>query len=159
MPRRRATPAGQYGVREAARYSGLSRFMVDYLVRSGVVVPVAPKPGRGRSRLFTFGEVVLLRALSHLLNSGIEVRRLKAALTTLRAKHPEITHQSLPGKYLVTDGEAVFYCDRRGLLLDLSAGGQLAFAFVLEMEKARDHVIARAGKRLGGTKAANGPRR
>lgn len=154
--RRRVIPRGYYGIGDAARFSGLTRYMVDYLCRTGVLTPSGhrERPRRGSSRLYTFGDLVILRVLSHLLQAGIEVRKLKEALATLRSKHPEITPTSLPGKYLVTNGESLFFRARRNVVEDLTRDGQIVFAFVVEMRKVRDDVRARVGLRAAGAQGA-----
>src|ERR1700746_3544438 len=129
-----------FGIRKAAHLSGLQPAMVDYLCRSNVLVPSkGRRPGRGRSRLYTFGDVVMLRALGHLLKSGISVTKLKKALGTLRAKHNEITQEKAP-RYLVTDGTRVYFDDGRNAVEELSANGQMAFAFIIKLHHVCDHV-------------------
>jgi DNA-binding transcriptional MerR regulator len=114
--------------------------MVDYLCRSNVLVPSrGPHPGRGKGRQYSFGDVVMLRALSHLLKSGISVAKLKKALGTLRAKHHEITLEKAP-KYLVTDGTRVYFDDGRNAVEELSANGQMVFAFIIKLSQVRDDV-------------------
>jgi DNA-binding transcriptional MerR regulator len=114
--------------------------MVDYLCRSNVLVPSeGPRPGRGKGRQYSFGDVVMLRALSHLLKSGISVAKLKKALRTLRAKHHEITQEKAP-RYLVTDGTRVYFDDGRNAVEELSANGQMAFAFIIKLSQVRDDV-------------------
>lgn len=116
--------------------------MVDYLCRSNVLVPSGrTRPGRGLGRIYTFGDVVMLRALSHLLKCGISVAKLKTALKSLRSRHGEITFSSAP-MYLVTDGTKIYF--RNGSLKvveDLSANGQIAFAFVIKLRDVQRHVV------------------
>ncbi len=114
--------------------------MVDYLCRCGVVVPTGqPERGRGRHRRYTFGDVVVLRAASHLLRCGVEVKKLRPAFEALRARHRDITMTSLPGKYLVaTDRRIYFRTDRADVLEELD--GQRAFGFVIKLATVRSEV-------------------
>lgn len=139
----------QITVRRAAALSGLTPYTVDYLCRSRTLVPSgsAIKPGRGKRRNYTFGDVVILRALAVLLKQGLSVYRLREALQHLRSRHPEITPKSLPGKFLVTDGIEVFF-RRNGSIENLNRRGQLAFGFVLELNRLRRDVMKKA-KELG----------
>lgn len=129
-------------IREAAKLTGLTPAMVDYLCRSGVLVPSGRcTPGRGRSRHYLFGDVVMLKVLAKLLKCGISVARMKKALQQLRKNHvTKITESTLPGKYLVTNGSRVFFKSKEEVIEDLTAGGQLAFGFVIELEELRDAV-------------------
>jgi DNA-binding transcriptional MerR regulator len=130
-----------FDVKAASKFSGLSRFMVDYLCRSAVLVPTGrAKPGRGRSRQYVFGDVVMLRVLGQLLSCGISVAKLKKALQLIRKRHGEITAESLPGNYLLTDGSRLYFKDSHDALEELAASGQLAFAFVLKLGQIRDEV-------------------
>src|SRR4051812_26805467 len=98
-----------FGAREAAKLSQLSNAMVDYLCRTGVLIPTARAPrGRGIPRLYSFGDVVMLRALSRFLQAGLSVSKLKKALRGLRKRHSEIRPDALPASLLVTDGTRVF---------------------------------------------------
>ena len=134
-----------YTIAQAARLSGLKTPMLDYLCRTDTVVPTGgdSRPGRGNPRLYSFGDVVVLRATAKLLSCGITVSRLRRGLRRLREQHSQITRTSLPGKYLVTDGKSVYFVDATGNLENLNANGQFAFAFVLELEGIRDEVASR----------------
>ena len=132
-----------FEIRVASRLSGLTVAMVDYLCRSSIVVPSArPKPGRGRGRRFTFGDVVMLRVLAQLLSCGISVARLKRALDKIRKRHGEITSASLPGNYLFTDGRKLYFRDQSNAVEELTDGRQLVFAFVIKLSQVRDDVSA-----------------
>jgi len=136
-----------FGIRRAAHLSDLQPAMVDYLCRSNLLVPSErPQPGRGRGRIYTFGDVVMLRALSHLLKCGISVAKLKRALVSLRSKHGEITLRSAP-KYLVTDGTKIYFQNASSAVIEeLSSNGQMAFAFVIKLRDVQRHVVRALGK-------------
>lgn len=124
----------------AARLSDLSISMVDYLCRTKIVVPTTGKRGRGRKRKYTFAEVVVLRTISKLLKAGVDVCKLGKAIKALRAYHPEITPDTLPSTYLVTDGRDIFFRSKNGVI-ECLASGQLAFAFVIEIAAVRKEII------------------
>ena len=136
-----------FEIAEAASLSGLTRAMIDYLCREKVLVPsTRGQRGRGRPRKYSFGDVVMLRIISHLLKAGISVRRLKGALRALRHHHKDITRTSFPTKYLVTDGRRVFLREKDALL-DLDGSAQMSFLFVLELKQAHSEVLRVAGAR------------
>ena len=141
MPKNQPLVKSWFSVREAATLSDLTPAMVDYLCRSRVLLPSkTSSPGRGKPRQYSFGDVVLLKALSKLLQCGISVAKLKKAMAQLRNRNMGmITASHLPGKFLVTDGTTVFFTDK-GQVEDVLAGGQLAFGFVIEIQKLRNAV-------------------
>lgn len=120
-------------VDEAARLSGLSKHMLTYLGRTEILVPSGSEPRRGRRRAYTFSDVIFLRVIAELLNKGIEVRRLREALSCARAETElwiDIRHS--PHRYLVTDGKDL-YVNRKGRLESKTVNGQFTFAFVLDL--------------------------
>jgi len=123
-------------VKKAAELSGLSAHMLTYLSRIEVLIPSGNEPGRGRRRLYTFSDVLFLRVIAELLIRGIEVKRLGKALK--RAKDEADTWldvRSRPHHFLVTDGTEVML-KKKGQLESITAGGQLVFAFVLDIAAA-----------------------
>ncbi|RRQ21967.1 helix-turn-helix domain-containing protein [Thiohalobacter thiocyanaticus] len=110
-----------YPVEIAARLSGLSMDMVNYLCRYGVVKPSGnTKRGRGHRRKFTFSDILLLRVISQLLSNGISVQRLRRSLAELQ-KQGKSTNHILKKKYLVTDGKSI-YLEDEGVLELLTTG-------------------------------------
>lgn len=131
----------EFSPRQAAAFSGLSMTMLDYLCRHRIIVPGAAKGrGRGIQRLFSFGDLVVLRAIARLLAAGVSVYRLKRGLTRLRATHSEITATAMPASFLVTDGRDVYLQHKTGVV-ELLSNGQLGFAFVIEMETLRQEAV------------------
>jgi DNA-binding transcriptional MerR regulator len=131
----------KFSVAEVHQLTGFKPRMLDYLYRACVLIPtLEPSPGKGRDRYYSFNDVVIGRALSDLLRCGISVSKLKKALTKLRSD-PKITPDHLPGRYLVTDGTAVFFTDRKDVFVNLNKDGQLAFAFIFEARRLRDEVL------------------
>ncbi|WP_420854553.1 MerR family transcriptional regulator [Sneathiella marina] len=132
-----------YYVKDAARLSGLTVTMVNYLCRSDVLTPsLNYKPGRGRARQYSFGDIVILRALAKLLSFGVSVARIKVALKTIKNRHPEITPNTLPARYLVTDGNQVFLRQNGATLETLDESGQMSFIFVIELQSLCNEVVA-----------------
>lgn len=120
--------------------------MVNYLCRHKIVVPSnGRRRGRGVQRLFSFGDIVVMRAIAKLLAGGVSVYRLRRALGALRGMHPSITQTGMPAAYLVTDGHEVFLRHRTGVL-ELLSKKQLSFAFVVEIESVRKEAVDFARK-------------
>jgi hypothetical protein len=77
--------------------------------------------------------------VARLSASGVSVLRLKAGLQRLREIHPEITLNSLPARHVVTDGVDIFFRPAE-LPIERAFDGQLAFTFVIKLERLRDEV-------------------
>lgn len=139
-----------YTVADASRICGFkTTYMLDYLYRSDVVTPSrSATPGRGRRRLYTFNDLVLLRSVNHLLSRGLPVRKLKLAIHMMREKFPDISLDGLGGaeRYLVTDGTSVYLFDGEAKIFDLASGGQMAFVFMLDVETIRNEVTEEIAK-------------
>ncbi|WP_299396543.1 MerR family transcriptional regulator [Pelagibius sp.] len=143
------TEIQKFTCREAARLSGFeNHMMVDYLCRQKILVPsLRSAPGRGRPRLFSFWDVVLLRAINRILSAGVPVARLKQSMLDaqkeLRGLTPE---EAIVRRFMVTDGKEVFMVEDPKLIVQLTKNGQLAFAFVLDTEDARQEVLENSQK-------------
>lgn len=125
--------ADGYTVLRTEKLTGLSRAMLDYLCRSGVLRPSAkPCRGRGHKRLYSFSDLVLLRVVARLLSSGISVLKLKKSFAALQKRHPEFATKRMKGAVLVTDGARIYLRQDTQVIEDLM-GGQLGFAFVIEL--------------------------
>jgi DNA-binding transcriptional MerR regulator len=108
--------------------------MVTYLGRYDILSPTIR--GRGRTRLFSFSDVIFLKVIADLLASGIEIKRLKLSLQRARSECENwIDIRKVPKRYLVTDGTELFIRDQ-GRLESKTRNGQLAFAFVLDLASA-----------------------
>lgn len=124
----------EYTLATAAKVSDLTKHMVAYLARAGIVVPsTRTSAGRGVRRLYTFGDLVALKTVAALLKSGIEARKLKSSLATLQQRYGK-TWRSAPAEYFCTDGRRVFFKSANGVYADLSNGAQLVFQFVVDLQ-------------------------
>ena len=136
-----------YTVRQAAAIVGFrSPSMVDYLCRSGVLIPSArKKPGRGRARQYTYSDLVYLRILKKLLDKGVSVAKLKRGFQNLRKKHKDFDPSNLPQRYFVTDGIDPLFKENAEeaskYVLNL-ATEQYAFAFIIDMTVTCQEVTA-----------------
>lgn len=132
-----------FSTTDAAKLSGLPKTTLDYLRRAELVHPSLStcESKRGCARKYSFGDVVLLRAIAHLLNLGVSISKLKQALKCLFDKHLEITPGTIPGRYLVTDGKNVYFRTDEHSLESLNENGQLTFSFIIEIENYRNQIV------------------
>lgn len=127
-----------YSPQQAAKVAGLSLYMVDYLCRHGLVTPSGGKArGRGRTRRYTFADIVLLRVVAQLLAQGISVLGFRKSFLSVKQRERNV-REVLARKYLVTDGVRV-YLQNEGVLERLDSG-QISFAFVMDLTPVRQHV-------------------
>jgi DNA-binding transcriptional MerR regulator len=125
--------ADWHSASRAAKLSGLSASMLNYLCRERIVEPSCSCPrGHGIPRHYSFGDLVALRLVGQLSKVGASPLRLRAALKGLRKHHPEITLTSLPASHIATDGKHLMLC-REGEAIERLVDGQMAFAFVIEL--------------------------
>lgn len=114
-----------YGAREVAEMLGLSVGQVRAWARAGFVRP--ERGARGELR-FTFQDLVLLRSAAGLVAARIAPRRVKRALSALRAQLPD--DQPLTGvrvraegnRILVGDGGATWQPESGQVLFDFGVG-------------------------------------
>ncbi|MBR0794001.1 MerR family transcriptional regulator [Bradyrhizobium jicamae] len=116
--------------------------MLNYLARQGYLVPTYFRSGRrGKTRYYSYRDLVIARLVQKLLDAGLELRRLKDGLKKL-SRHGGWSENSSQKtlRLLATDGKNLYFLQARDTLLDLTRNGQLAFAFVLDISSARQDV-------------------
>jgi DNA-binding transcriptional MerR regulator len=101
---------------------------LDYWARTGLVVPsVRPAKGSGSQRLYSFRDILVLKTVKRLLDLGISLQNVKAAINKLR----EMGVEDLSSVTLISDGASVYTLDSPDELVDLLAGGQGVFAIAV----------------------------
>lgn len=134
---------GWYTAAQAARFTGHSFAMVNYLCRHHLVEPSCDcKRGHGSARHYCFGDLVALRLVAKLAASGISPLRLRKGMQYLKKVRPEIKFNSLPATHVVTDGRHI-YLRNGDDVLERATDGQYSFAFVIELEHVRQEVKRR----------------
>ena len=138
-----------YITRDVEELTGLSSHMIDYLCRSKLVVPSrtgSKGRGRGRARRYSEGDVVLLRTYARLLKQGVSVKRLKDAYKTWSRQYKTMDSGLPPARFLLTDGERIYFRETNEIVADLTQEGQLAFRFVIDLHKVHADVIKAKSK-------------
>jgi DNA-binding transcriptional MerR regulator len=107
---------------------GISYRQLDHWARTGLVSPsVSPAKGSGSQRLYSFEDIVRLRVIKRLLDTGVTLERIRAALEELQRQG-----RALNDVTLASDGRTVYAIDDDRQLLDLLKRGQGVFAIALE---------------------------
>ncbi|HEX5613953.1 MAG TPA: helix-turn-helix domain-containing protein [Acidimicrobiia bacterium] len=113
---------------QAARLAGCTTSQLQHWSRRGIVAPPASPDG------YSFRDLVTLRVVASLVEAGLPLARIRAALTAIAEAGDD-----LAGLRVVTDGSRVWACREDGEILDALRGGQLALfvavdRFVAELD-------------------------
>jgi DNA-binding transcriptional MerR regulator len=134
-----------YRVPEVCRVIGISYRQLDYWARTGLVNPsVREAGGSGTQRLYSFQDLVQLKVIKKLLDTGVSLQRIRKAVIYLRQNM-----RSTPGGItLMSDGIRIYACESEEEIIDLLKKGQGVFAIAL------DKVWEDLSGSLGRTKSA-----
>lgn len=119
---------------------GVTYRQLDYWARTGLVEPSVRKAGgSGTQRLYSFDDVVRVRVVKRLLDTGVSLQKVRLAIDELRAQG-----RSMAETTLVSDGVSVYAMDDDRQVLDLLKRGQSVFAIALDpvVEELRGEVTA-----------------
>jgi DNA-binding transcriptional MerR regulator len=107
---------------------GITYRQLDYWARTELVQPsLRQASGSGTQRLYSFDDVVRLKVVKRLLDTGVSLQKVRLAVDELRARG-----RSLAETTLVSDGNAVLAVDEDQQVLDLLRRGQAVFAIALD---------------------------
>jgi DNA-binding transcriptional MerR regulator len=107
---------------------GITYRQLDYWARTGLVVPsIRGATGSGSQRLYSFRDLLVLRVVRKLLEAGVSLQNIRAAVTHLRNRGVE----ELSELTLISDGSTVYECTSDDQVIDLLRGGQGVFAIAV----------------------------
>jgi DNA-binding transcriptional MerR regulator len=112
----------------ACRAAGITYRQLDYWARTGLVEPtVRTATGSGTQRLYGFRDILVLRVVKRLLDSGVSLQQIRSAVFHLRERGVE----DLSRITLMSDGASVYECTSDDEVIDLVQGGQGVFGIAL----------------------------
>jgi DNA-binding transcriptional MerR regulator len=112
----------------ACAAAGITYRQLDYWARTGLVEPsVRLAGGSGSQRLYGFRDIFALKIVKRLLDTGISLKDVRAAIDMLR----ELAVDDLAQVTLISDGESVYLCRSPDEVVDLLQGGQGVFGIAL----------------------------
>jgi DNA-binding transcriptional MerR regulator len=112
----------------ACTAAGITYRQLDYWARTGLVEPtVRAARGSGSQRLYGFRDILVLKVVKRLLDTGISLQQIRAAVTYLR----EQGASDLAQVTLMSDGVSVYECTSPDEVVDLLQGGQGVFGIAL----------------------------
>ena len=117
-----------YRVPIACQVAGITYRQLDYWARTNLVKPsIRNARGSGSQRLYSFKDVLVLKIVKRLLDTGISLQNIRLAVESLRERGvndiAEIT--------LVSDGTSVYECHNNEQVIDLLSGGQGVFGVAI----------------------------
>ena len=112
----------------ACRAAGITYRQLDYWARTGLVEPsVRGATGSGTQRLYGFRDILVLKVVKRLLDTGVSLQQIRIAITHLRDRGV----QDLAQITLMSDGATVYECTSADEIIDLVQGGQGVFGIAL----------------------------
>jgi len=125
-----APPAEDVGYRgpTACSAAGITYRQLDYWARTGLVEPsVRSATGSGSQRLYGFRDILVLKVVKRLLDTGISLQQIRAAVEHLHKRGSA----DLAEVTLMSDGVSVYECTSPDEVVDLLQGGQGVFGIAL----------------------------
>ncbi|BDM68897.1 putative HTH-type transcriptional regulator [Streptomyces nigrescens] len=112
----------------ACAAAGITYRQLDYWARTGLVEPsIRPAYGSGTQRLYSFRDVVVLKIVKRLLDTGVSLQNIRTAVQHLRARGlADLTRMTL-----MSDGATVYECTSPDQVVDLLQGGQGVFGIAV----------------------------
>jgi DNA-binding transcriptional MerR regulator len=112
----------------ASTVAGITYRQLDYWARTRLVEPsVRPAHGSGSQRLYSFRDILVLKVVKRLLDTGISLQQIRAAVQHLRDRGSA----DLAKVTLMSDGVSVYECTSADEVVDLLQGGQGVFGIAL----------------------------
>jgi DNA-binding transcriptional MerR regulator len=124
--------AGDIGYRAptACAAAGISYSQLDHWARMGLVEPsVRAAHGSGSQRLYSFRDILVLKVVKWLLDTGASLQQIRAGVQHLRLRDRGI--EDLAQVTLMGDGVSVYECTSADEVVDLLHGGVGAFGIAL----------------------------
>ncbi|MGI8761268.1 MAG: MerR family transcriptional regulator [Jatrophihabitantaceae bacterium] len=112
----------------ACSAAGITYRQLDYWARTELVVPtIRSASGSGSQRLYSFTDILVLKVVKRLLDTGVSLPNIRIAVDALRARGV----QDLERLTLLSDGTTVYECTSSEEVVDLLRGGQGVFGIAV----------------------------
>jgi DNA-binding transcriptional MerR regulator len=117
-----------YRVPDVCRIVGITYRQLDYWARTELVTPsIKDAHGSGSQRLYSFQDLVTLRVIKSLLDTGVSLQRVRKAVD-----HLVSMDRPIGGVTLMSDGRGVYEAHSPEAVIDLLSKGQGVFAIALD---------------------------
>ena len=125
----------------ASKVAGITYRQLDYWARKQIVEPsITPSHGSGSRRLYSFKDVVILAVSRRLLDAGVNLQNVTAAIGFLSRR----TTAQLADVTIMCDGQQVYECTTSEQMLNLLRSGKAVFGVSVgslwhEIDEALEH--------------------
>jgi DNA-binding transcriptional MerR regulator len=121
-------PGLGYRGTSAATAAGISYRQLDYWDRTALVQPsVRGATGSGTQRLYAFRDILVLKLVKRLLDTGVSLQQIRIAIDQLRKSGIN----DLAKTTLMSDGVKVYLCNSNEEVIDLLGRGQGVFGIAV----------------------------
>jgi DNA-binding transcriptional MerR regulator len=108
--------------------AGISYRQLDYWARTGLVEPsIRTAAGSGSQRLYGFRDILVLKIVKRLLDTGVSLQNIRTAVEHLRSTGIS----DLERITLMSDGASIYECTSADDIVDLLQGGQGVFGIAI----------------------------
>ena len=112
----------------ACSAAGITYRQLDYWARTGLIEPsVRSAKGSGSQRLYSFRDILVLKVVKRLLDTGVSLQNIRSAVDHLRGRGVD----DLAEITLMSDGASVYECTSEQEVIDLLRGGQGVFGIAV----------------------------
>ncbi|SNR54807.1 MerR HTH family regulatory protein [Haloechinothrix alba] len=112
----------------ACQIAGITYRQLDYWARTKLVGPsIRTAHGSGSQRLYSFKDILVLKVIKRLLDTGVSLQNIRVAVEHLRERGV----RDLARVTLFSDGTTVYECTSPEEIVDLLQGGQGVFGIAV----------------------------
>ena len=112
----------------ACAAAGITYRQLDYWARTGLVEPgIRSAHGSGSQRLYSFRDILVLKVVKRLLDTGVSLQNIRTAVNHLRERGVDDLAQIT----LMSDGASVYECTSADEVVDVLRGGQAVFGLAV----------------------------
>ena len=122
------TPAVGYRGATACVAAGITYRQLDYWARTDLIAPsIKSAAGSGSQRLYSFRDIIVLKIVKRLLDTGVSLQNIRTAVEHLRKRGVA----DLESMTLMSDGVSIYECNSPDEIIDLLQGGQGVFGIAI----------------------------
>ena len=122
------TPEVGYRGATACVAAGITYRQLDYWARTDLISPsIKSAAGSGSQRLYSFRDIIVLKIVKRLLDTGVSLQNIRTAVEHLRKRGVA----DLESMTLMSDGVSIYECNSPDEIIDLLQGGQGVFGIAI----------------------------
>jgi len=108
--------------------AGITYRQLDYWARTDLISPsIKSAAGSGSQRLYSFRDIIVLKIVKRLLDTGVSLQNIRTAVEHLRKRGVA----DLESMTLMSDGVSIYECNSPDEIIDLLQGGQGVFGIAI----------------------------